>query len=73
MTRRLAELGLSHQVIKSITGHETDKEIERYSKSAEQTRLADQAMSALTQSTLANRKISLAKSSSKSLKGKHKL
>lgn len=73
MTRRLAELGLSHQVIKSITGHETDKEIERYSKSAEQARLADQAMSALAQSTLANRKISLAKPSRKPLKGKHKL
>lgn len=73
MTRRLAELGLSHQVIKSITGHETDKEIARYSASAEQTRLADQAMGALASSTLANRKISLAKDSVKPLKEKHKL
>lgn len=73
MTRRLAELGLSHQVIKSITGHETDKEITRYSASAEQTRLADQAMGSLAASTLANREISLAKPSAKPLKRKNKI
>ena len=73
MTRRLAELGLSHQVIKSITGHETDKEIQRYSAAAEQSRLADQAIGALSESTLANRTISLAKPDRKPLKRKHEL
>jgi integrase len=42
--RRMAELGLSNQLIKSITGHTTDAEIARYTKNADQTRRADKAM-----------------------------
>jgi integrase len=42
--RRMAELGLSNQLIKSITGHATDSEISRYTKNADQARRADTAM-----------------------------
>lgn len=42
--RRMAELGLSNQLIKSITGHATDSEVSRYTKNADQARRADKAM-----------------------------
>ena len=42
--RRLAEAGCSAHEIAAITGHRTLKEIERYTKSADQVRLARQAM-----------------------------
>jgi integrase len=42
--RRMAELGLSNQLIKSITGHTTDSEVSRYTKNADQARRADKAM-----------------------------
>jgi integrase len=42
--RRLAEAGCSAHEIAAITGHKTLKEVERYTKSAEQARLARQAM-----------------------------
>jgi integrase len=35
-SRRLAELGLSNQTIKAITGHTTDSEVARYTKGADQ-------------------------------------
>lgn len=47
--RRLAELGLSNQLIKSITGHSSDAEVARYTRDAEQVRLADTAMGLATQ------------------------
>lgn len=43
-SRRMAELGLSNQLIKSITGHVTDSEVARYTKNADQARRADTAM-----------------------------
>jgi integrase len=43
-SRRMAELGLSNQLIKSITGHTTDSEVARYTKNADQARRADKAM-----------------------------
>jgi integrase len=43
--RRMAELGLSNQLIKSITGHATDSEVSRYTKNADQAKRADAAMS----------------------------
>lgn len=43
-SRRMAELGLSNQLIKSITGHSTDSEVARYTKNADQARRADHAM-----------------------------
>lgn len=42
--RRLAEAGCSAHEIKSITGHRTLGEVERYTRSADQARLADAAM-----------------------------
>jgi integrase len=42
--RRMAELGLSNQLIKSITGHKSDSEVTRYTKNADQARRADKAM-----------------------------
>lgn len=42
--RRMAEIGLSNQLIKSITGHTTDSEVARYTKNADQARRADRAM-----------------------------
>ena len=42
--RRLAEAGCSAHEIAAITGHKTLKEVERYTRSAEQARLARQAI-----------------------------
>lgn len=46
-SRRMAELGLSNQLIKSITGHTSDSEVARYTRDAEQERMADLAMGIL--------------------------
>lgn len=46
-SRRMAEVGLSNQLIKSITGHVTDSEVSRYTREAEQQKMADQAMECL--------------------------
>lgn len=46
-SRRMAELGLSNQQIKAITGHSSDAEVARYTKSASQILLARSAMSVL--------------------------
>lgn len=42
-SRRMAEMGLSNQLIKSITGHTTDSEVSRYTRDAEQALMAEQA------------------------------
>lgn len=44
-SRRMAEMGLSNQLIKSITGHSSDAEVSRYTRDAEQERMADLAAS----------------------------
>lgn len=46
-SRRMAELGLSNQLIKSITGHTTDSEVSRYTRDAEQEKMAVLAMQIL--------------------------
>lgn len=43
-SRRMAELGLSNQLIKAITGHATDSEVARYTKRADQAKRAEIAM-----------------------------
>lgn len=43
-SRRMAEIGLSNQLIKSITGHSSDAEVARYTRDAEQERMAELAM-----------------------------
>ncbi len=45
--RRLAEAGCSPHEIMSVSGHETLKEVERYTKAANRALLADSAMAAL--------------------------
>lgn len=47
-SRRMAEIGLSNQLIKSITGHTSDAEVSRYTREAEQERMADEAMAAMS-------------------------
>jgi len=42
-SRRMAELGLSNQLIKSITGHSSDSEVSRYTREADQERMAEMA------------------------------
>jgi integrase len=42
-SRRMAEMGLSNQLIKSITGHTSDSEVSRYTRDAEQVTMADKA------------------------------
>lgn len=60
--RRLAEAGCTHSEIKAITGHKTDKEVAHYTAAADQSRLAERAMS--------NLRKRLDTSAAKSLKGK---
>ncbi|MBB4856968.1 integrase [Novosphingobium chloroacetimidivorans] len=40
-SRRMAEMGLSNQLIKSITGHKTDSEVSRYTAGADQRKMAE--------------------------------
>jgi len=72
--RRLAEAGCSNQQIKAVTGHKTDKEVSRYTAAADQSRLAEQAISALggakRERKLSNHSDGLDKIASKSLKRK---
>lgn len=53
-SRRMAELGLSNQLIKSITGHSTDSEVSRYTRNADQVVRADAAMDMMERRNLAN-------------------
>lgn len=43
-SRRMAEIGLSNQLIKSITGHSGDSEVARYTRDAEQRTMAREAI-----------------------------
>lgn len=52
--RRLAEVGLSNQVIKSITGHTSDTEVARYTAAARQERMAVLAIERLALANLAD-------------------
>lgn len=45
--RRLAEAGCTDRQIMAITGHKTTQEVGRYTRSAEQMKLAGQAMDLL--------------------------
>jgi len=56
-SRRMAELGLSNSLIKSITGHVSDSEVTRYTKSARQQIMARKAMSVLSNPELSVRQM----------------
>ena len=72
MARRLAEAGCSEHVIAAITGHMSLQEVRRYTASASQVLLAQQAIAAMPGSKdeqkLANLADRLAKSGTKRLK-----
>ena len=55
ISRRMAEMGLTHSQGKSVTGHVTDKEFTRYSRAADQVVLAEQAMANLESGLAKNR------------------
>jgi integrase len=50
--RRLAELGCSANVIASISGHSSLREVARYTAAADQARMAQQAIEALTRTKI---------------------
>lgn len=54
ISRRMAEIDLSNQSIKSVTGHKTDSEVSRYTRDAEQVKMAREAMGRLGAWHLAN-------------------
>jgi integrase len=47
MMRRLAELHMSNQTLKSVSGHENDAEVATYTRGADQRRMADDAIRVL--------------------------
>ena len=65
---RLADAGCSEAQIKAVTGHQTSKEVERYTKARDQKRLAQDAFARMggtqEEQTLANRTAELAKTHS---------
>ncbi|MBR2268744.1 MAG: tyrosine-type recombinase/integrase [Sphingobium sp.] len=69
-SRRMAEVGMSNQSIKSITGHTTDSEISRYTRDADQVLLADQTMAAMIRADLSTQETGLDKSASKTPENK---
>jgi integrase len=60
--RRLAEAGCSANVIASISGHVTLREVERYTKAADQARMARIGIAALAARTEANGKVATVES-----------
>jgi integrase len=66
ISRRMADLGHSNQLIKSITGHSRDSEVALYTKAADQKRMAETTISDLSLWELANPHDKVAKSSEKS-------
>jgi integrase len=63
--RRLAEAGCSANVIASISGHTTLREVERYTKAADQERMAREGMAAITRTKTGNGARRVAKSAKK--------
>lgn len=56
---RLAELGASEHEIMAITGHQTSKEVSRYTRAARQKVLAESAMARITRGETANKSVPL--------------
>lgn len=61
ISRRMAEIDLSNQSIKSVTGHRTDSEVSRYTREAEQVKMAREAMARLSAWHLSNQAVRLDK------------
>lgn len=62
-SRRLAEAGCTTHQIAAITGHKSLKEVERYTKSASQSGLAESAMATLRERQLSNQSVKPKKTS----------
>jgi integrase len=56
---RLAELGASEHEIMAVTGHQTSKEVTRYTRAARQSVLAESAMARLAAGDFVNRSVPL--------------
>jgi integrase len=63
--RRLAEAGCSANIIASISGHTTLTEVARYTKAADQERMARDGMAAITRTTKGNGRGLVAKTAEK--------
>lgn len=63
---RLAELGASENEIMAVTGHQTSKEVTRYTRAARQKILADSAMARVSEDETANKSVPLDESVQKS-------
>src|SRR5262249_52744526 len=63
---RLAELGASEREIMAITGHQTSKEVIRYTRAARQRELAESAMARLVKAETVNKNVPLDRSIRKS-------
>jgi Phage integrase family len=68
MCRRLAEAGCSANEVAAISGHQTLREVERYTKAADQQRMARAALERLKKDRVTNREKSSYKLELKSLK-----
>jgi integrase len=56
---RLAELGASEHEIMAVTGHQTSKEVSRYTRAASQKRLAESAMARMSRDENKNKSVPL--------------
>src|SRR5262249_53154850 len=65
---RLANAGCSAEMVKAITGHKTLAEVSRYTRAADQQRLARMAMETLREQTLSNLEPRFVQPGGKSLK-----
>lgn len=52
--RRMAELDMGNQTMKALSGHSKDDEVARYTREANQKRMADHAVEALSQWEMSN-------------------
>jgi hypothetical protein len=53
--RRMADLDMSNQTLKAVSGHSNDAEVAHYTRSADQMHMADNAISALAKREKSNR------------------
>jgi len=55
--RKLAEAGCTNQQIKAVTGHQTEEEVNRYTRAASQKQLAESAFETLTKGQNTNKNV----------------
>jgi hypothetical protein len=57
--RRMTELDMGNQTMKSMSGHTNDDEVARYTREANQMRMADSAVAALSKWETSNLSVGL--------------